>query len=421
MGIVEEIIAGALFEFFLSVIFSFNLAEKNIRSSDKKSFFGYLFALPVVIAGIVFTRFYYSVLIIKVVVLVSKSVPVFLISKSRLKDKVVSLVLTEWFWIVSEVLAWIIVRTKNSSGEFLLHNTLSPAVFSVIAVLFVLFTSKPVNKKMLVAGYVQMTTVVLLVVVRITDADGVVGGFASLICVAVSMSVCVTTMLFVKPTENNIPDEAAEKQRVSEMEYEYYRIAMENERKTRRMYHDISNYIQTIQALVENGEHAKGIQLMDELNKTFANIRQVVYCDNPVVNIILRTKVEEADKHGIETRITVKDSLKDMQIADIDITKVICNLLDNAIRGCIVSGSSHTKLVIEIYRRNRYLVIRVLNSCDMKLHIESAEKLQSTKNGDRTGGFGMTIVSLTVKKYKGDFEVNAANGLFTATAIMLLE
>ena len=99
----------------------------------------------------------------------------------------------------------------------------------------------------------------------------------------------------------------------------------------------------------------------------------------------------------------------------------MCNLLDNAIRGCIYSESPQPKLVVEIFKRNRYLVIRVLNSCDMNLHIESAEKLQSTKKGDRTGGFGMTIVSLTTQKYRGDFEVNAANGLFTATAIMFIE
>lgn len=210
-------------------------------------------------------------------------------------------------------------------------------------------------------------------------------------------------------------------QKLTEMEYQYYQISLENTKKVKEMHHDISNHIQIVYSLFKNGESQKGLEILKELRSRYDNLDQIQYCNNPVINIILLTKISEAKKSGIETNINIKDNLENLNIPDIDLSTVICNLLDNAIRGCLCSGSQKPKLVVEILCKNQYLVIRVLNTCSLKMHFENVDSLKTTKTETQTSGFGMSIILKTVKKYKGDFSASAQNGMFAATAIMSLK
>ncbi len=207
---------------------------------------------------------------------------------------------------------------------------------------------------------------------------------------------------------------------LSSMEYQYYEMSVQNNQKLRAIRHDISNHIQTAYSLFSNGETQRGMELINELRTRYAHVEQMVYCNNPVINIILSNKKREAEEKTIETTITVKDDLENIPITDFDLSTVICNLLDNAIRGCICSEQSHPKLIIEIMLKNQYLVIRVLNTCKIAMNIESTDSIATTKTGTQMHGLGMPIIAGIAKKYRGDFLVSAQNGIFTATVVMSL-
>jgi len=147
----------------------------------------------------------------------------------------------------------------------------------------------------------------------------------------------------------------------------------------------------------------------------------MVYCNNPVVNIILANKKSEAEEKNIETHIKVKESLDNIPITDFDLSTVICNLLDNAIRGCVCSEQSHPRLIVEILQKNQYLVIRVLNSCKVSMHVESTDTIETTKSTTQMHGLGMPIIAGIAKKYRGDFAVSAQNGIFTATVVLSMK
>lgn len=210
-------------------------------------------------------------------------------------------------------------------------------------------------------------------------------------------------------------------QELSSMEYKYYEMSVENERKLHNIRHDISNQIQTVYSLFSNGQNQRGFEMIDELKAQYAAVDQMVYCNNPVVNIILFNKKSEAEENNIETHINVKEELENMPILDFDLSTVICNLLDNAISGCICSEQTQPRLVVEILQRNQYLVIRVLNSCKVGMNIESTDRIETTKSKSQTHGLGMPIIAGITKKYRGDFIVSAQNGIFTATAVLSLK
>lgn len=208
---------------------------------------------------------------------------------------------------------------------------------------------------------------------------------------------------------------------LSNMEYKYYEMSVENDKKLHAIRHDISNHIQTIYSLFSNGENQRGLQLVDELKIRYSLVDKMVYCNNPVINIILSNKKSEAEEKNIETHIKVKENLDNMPITDFDLSTVICNLLDNAIRGCICSEQSHPRLIVEILQKNQYLVVRVLNSCKVSMNIESTDRIETTKSNSQTHGLGMPIIVGIAKKYRGDFIVSAQNGIFTATVVMSIK
>ena len=242
----------------------------------------------------------------------------------------------------------------------------------------------------------------------------------SMVCLVITnLSVGILSSFLIKRfTFNQNVDFGKE---LSNMEYKYYEMSVENDKKLQSLRHDIANQIQTVYALLVNGESQKSLELMDELRDRYGHVDQLIYCENPVLNIILANKKAEAEKAGIEVQIKVKDYPKELPISNFDLSTVVCNLFDNAIRGCICSNQSHPRLIVEIIRKNRYLVIRILNSCIVNMTIENTDRIETTKSNSQTHGFGMPIIAGIVKRYKGDFVVSAQNGLFTATAIMSIK
>lgn len=208
---------------------------------------------------------------------------------------------------------------------------------------------------------------------------------------------------------------------LSNMEYKYYEMSVENDRKMVSIRHDIANQIQTAYSLFEIGDNVRGMAIINQLKEQYLHVEKIVYCNNPVVNIIISNKRREAEEKNIDTQIRIKDDLDNLPITDFDLSTVICNLLDNAIRGCICSEQSSPRLIIEMLCKNQYLVIRILNSCKAAMNIEDTDKIKTTQSTSQNHGIGMTIVSGIAQKYRGDFVVSARNGIFTATVVMSIK
>lgn len=273
----------------------------------------------------------------------------------------------------------------------------------------------------LIVGFGETVAVLAVATANdgVIDSKGIFILIAIICMVASNISIgMLAPYLLRQVTMSNNMDYGKE---LSNMEYKYYEMSVENEKKLQGIRHDIANHIQTIYALFSDGKNQRGLELIDELKSHYALVEQMVYCNNPVVNIILSNKKNEAEKLNIETRIKIKESLDDIPISDFDLSTIICNLLDNAIRGCVCSEQSHPRMIVEILQKNNYLVIRVLNSCKISMNIDNAERIETTKSKSQTHGLGMPIIAQIAKKHSGDFIVSAQNGIFTATVVMSIK
>ena len=352
--------------------------------------------------------------------------------------KILRFALVEAASVVSSLIAYLLTASFTNqwvpfneicSGDNCTYDLLYIVVLSIVASMLFQYSKKVKSVELpwalgtqLVIGVGECTAILAYA----NSNDGIIARgssslfIISMICLVITnLSVGILSSFLVQKFTFNCSIDFGKE--ISNMEYKYYEMSVENDKKLQSLRHDIANQIQTVYSLLINGESQKSLELMDELRDRYGHVEQLIYCENPVLNIILANKKAEAEKSGIEVQIKVKDFPKQLPISDFDLSTVVCNLFDNAIRGCICSNQSHPRLIVEIIKKNRYLVIRILNSCIVNMTIENTDRIETTKSNSQTHGFGMPIVAGIVKRYKGDFVVSAQNGLFTATAIMSIK
>lgn len=240
----------------------------------------------------------------------------------------------------------------------------------------------------------------LVYLISIVQIPGIL---LSLFC---TRAILATTRLTIGEKEKEFEKTKAD------MEYGYYRLALENNEKLSVLRHDISNTIQTAMTLIHNGDIRKGDELLRDMDRVNRSTAPVVVCDNDIINVILALKHDEMLKKGITFKVNVKTELSDFPATDRELTSVLTNLTDNAMDAC--SECVVTEKIVEMTfgKEQGFYIIRMENTyCRDKLYIpESVAMAVSTKENKEIHGFGLRSIYEISKKYDGNLSMYAENG-----------
>lgn len=431
MGPISYKIVVSLLEALISAIFIINLLKRRYHPLTQLGLWG-----AVALSVLVLAQFSFA--LGRITMVVSELLMSCMLHKDR-KFKCISIyLLKEGVRLFSAALTYMIYRyiTRGTMGFFGAFNNANITCFLLYLIIYSVQTSMVLQlmkgEKGVEVPWIMGSQVVLVVgesaaiaaVITASEADAnlmhtpfAMVAVLFMVTANVSIGILIPYLLQKISLANNM----IYGQELSNMEYKYYEMSVDNEKKIQLIRHDISNQIQTVYAMLQNGEHQRGLELINDLKSQYEQVETIVYCNNPLVNIILSNKKREAEEMQIEFQIRIRQDLQNINISDFDLSTVICNLLDNAIQGCESSGQSNPKLIIELLEKKQYLVIRVLNSCKVSMNIENTDQIKTTKNHSQAHGLGMPIIARITRKYRGDFIVSAQNGLFTATVVMSLK
>lgn len=205
---------------------------------------------------------------------------------------------------------------------------------------------------------------------------------------------------------------------MGEKEYAYYQLALENENTLREMRHEIANQLQMMEALLQMGEDERAGKIANDLTNRFQTVGKIRYCDNQIVNIILSIKADEAKSRGILLENKVMPVLGKLEIEDMDLSIILTNLLDNAIRASGETAFSSKNVLCEIGCKQGHLIIRASNATKMKAGKEQLPEFETTKEDKMRHGVGLVLVRKVVKKYEGSFDIELKEEKFTATVMI---
>lgn len=194
-----------------------------------------------------------------------------------------------------------------------------------------------------------------------------------------------------------------------QMQYEYYEMVRSREENVRKVSHDIKNNLQIMYKLNDENERLK---LTEDINNSLDKYSLVRYSTQDILNVILNLKVKEAKNNNTNIDVVVKSNLTFME--SIDISNLITNILDNAIRGSIDSKDKFIKFSIK--KKMNYIVIECINSYEGEIKFNKKHDLVSTKNKDH--GYGTKIIKDIVNKYNGELKMDYENNIFNVTIFM---
>lgn len=185
----------------------------------------------------------------------------------------------------------------------------------------------------------------------------------------------------------------------NKLEYQSALIVKEEQEHLKRFRHDIRNINKTVKSLIEAGETDKAIQLLDESSVEAEKTSGVTLCRCNIINTVLYMKSNEAKEHGIAIFCNVTESSA-CKLSDIDISRVLLNLCDNAINAAKECEKKQIKIDIEI------------NDKLIKINTENHYIPSKTKRPSPEHGNGTKIIKQISKKYGGEYKAEATDRIY---------
>lgn len=237
---------------------------------------------------------------------------------------------------------------------------------------------------------------------------------AIIVCAVFFIAADVLTVSAIRETAKKAELEAENRllARQINAQTEYYANLTQQYEENRRMRHDIQHHLHTIQILIEQGRHEDASQYAAELMPQHTAQRQLLQCENTVVDAFLSSRIREAERNG--TQINAQIALpSELAIQNTDLIIVFGNLLDNAMEAC--AGVEQPEICIDAHLSKGCLVIHEENPTT----IRPTEKQRRIPELER--GLGLHILEEMSSKYNGELQYEAADGRFQITLILNIE
>ncbi len=167
---------------------------------------------------------------------------------------------------------------------------------------------------------------------------------------------------------------------------------------TRRYRHDLKGYIQTLETLLGTNHENKVVkQYIEDQKKKHSELRASVFCQDELIDAMIRTKRDECQQKGIFLKVDISDG-DYSGMEEMDKVCLITNLIDNAIEA--------TERMDEIKRQAIYLKMEVRDG-QMRIYqenglVQDEEFSFRTKKADKYyHGLGTAIIEQVLQKYAG--------------------
>ena len=179
----------------------------------------------------------------------------------------------------------------------------------------------------------------------------------------------------------------------------------------RAMRHDISHHLNTINALLQEGNLKAATEYSEQLLPMQTYISRLGKCQNPVVDAFLYSRVQDAQTRGVPVRADVSLPME-LPVSNTDLIVAFGNLLDNALEAC--AGIPDAQITLRAHMDKGYLVIQESNP--VRARQPQGKKPRRIPELER--GVGFRVLDGLAEKYDGSFRHTSENDTYTVTLLL---
>ena len=194
-------------------------------------------------------------------------------------------------------------------------------------------------------------------------------------------------------------------------------IMIQSQDRIHALHHDIKHHLLTIDALASQNRSDDIREYISNMQNYINKSGNTIYTANPVINSILNYMLRDARDllHVLNIRVQIPDDLKTSLF---DISIILGNLMDNAVRAALRSNDK--KLKLHILADKGILHLSIENSYSGPILRENG-KFRTTRNSEKEHGIGLLNVQNVVEKYHGTIEYHYDDTLFWVHVFMYLD
>ena len=207
------------------------------------------------------------------------------------------------------------------------------------------------------------------------------------------------TNYFERVEERNIQ---MEKEHLK-MQLDYQQTAMltEEKKEFRKIKHDFSNILTTVQGYIEIGKPEKALSVLQNTYTDLTGLAGFSVCSNETVNTILYMKTQQAKERGVTLTTEINEECR-VQTNDYDLCRLLSNIMDNALNAAAFSDTDKTVFIRMDITENS---IHIHSENGFK---EQARKVQNTD----AHGHGVGIIKDITKNYHGSYKAYTKENLY---------
>ncbi len=368
---------------------------------------------------------------IPIVLLIFNFLIYFIISlnyKVRMKKRLMAIIYTYLIQIFVEIP---FIISENLLGFRIFEKTDLRSIYLIISVrLFTYLVVIILDRYMITKreetdipfsswiGIVSVPVVTLILLILFLNIATSVNKIEVILAVSLIVTVNITNYFLYNSTlsimrENN-------RRAIIEQQNEYYvkqfDMIRENMGNVERLKHDIKNHIFMLKSLYDNEKKDEYEEYFEEILKEVEGREKIINSGNVIVDSIVNYKLESLRADNVELLVNINIPAK-IEISDFDLTTILGNLLDNAIRA-VKETEKNKYLSIDIQYKSGRLIIRFVNSYK---HIEKSKignYFISTKENRNKHGIGQINIERTVDKYDGIIDVKYGDKKFETMIIL---
>ena len=197
-----------------------------------------------------------------------------------------------------------------------------------------------------------------------------------------------------------------------------YNKVMQMNEMQKELVHNTKHHLFLIRKYAAQNDVESILQMTTQLSEEIKENERMIFTTNSVLNDILNEKYAEARKYGIDADFYVEPGVIMERISPVDLSSMLGNLLDNAIRA---AKSCIDKKIIKVYVYMQdvdgFCVVKIMNGYSGLLQYED-ENLKSTKDDEGIHGVGIQSVKRLAEKYEGTLVCNLKENVFEAVLIL---
>jgi len=182
--------------------------------------------------------------------------------------------------------------------------------------------------------------------------------------------------------------------------------------------HDLKNHMFSIRSLIESDDTKEALNYISEIMDDIGTGKDRSATGNTVIDSIINFKLQEAEQSGIKTNLDLKIPEK-LDIPSFDMTVILGNLLDNAIKAVHkVNENPFIDLKIK-YDKGR-LMIQTDNPYVGEI-IEEDGRILTSNDDKENHGIGLQSIKRVLQKYDGIMNIDHTNNIFSVSLLMYVD